>query len=120
MLDGLYHSGKREKVSKNNIKRYSLETINKMQNDGASKTDWSKAGEMTDEDLEVSIASDADEAGIDFDWSKASPHLHKPKAVLHMRVDKEVLDYFRDQGKGYQTKINSVLLSYIRAQKKTA
>jgi len=30
-----------------------------------------------------------------------------------MRVDYEVLEFFRNQGKGYQTKINAVLRSYV-------
>jgi len=39
--------------------------------------------------------------------------LPRPKADLHMRVDRDVLDYFRSQGKGYQTRINAVLRSYV-------
>ena len=69
-----------------------------------------------DEELEASIAADPEEAELEFDWSKASPVLPEAKAVLHMRVDREVLEYFRKQGKGYQTKINSVLASYVQAQ----
>lgn len=107
-------------ANKENIVRYSLQDINEMQKRGESKTDWAKAGSVSDNQLEASITADRDEASLDFDWSKASPHLHEPKAILHMRVDQEVLDYFRAQGKGYQTKINSVLLSYIRAQQKKA
>lgn len=106
-------------LKKENTVRYSINEINEMRKRGESRTDWSKAGAMTETQLEASIAADPDEATLDFDWSKASPHLHEPKAVLHMRVDHEVLDFFRAQGKGYQTKINSVLLSYIRAQQKT-
>jgi uncharacterized protein (DUF4415 family) len=30
-----------------------------------------------------------------------------------MRVDRDVLEFFRRQGRGYQTKINAVLRSYV-------
>ena len=37
----------------------------------------------------------------------------KAKALFTMRLDKDVLDWFRGQGKGYQTRINAILRSYI-------
>lgn len=45
--------------------------------------------------------------------SIAGGALPQLKAVLNMRVDYEVLEYFRNQGKGYQTIINAVLRSYV-------
>ncbi len=39
--------------------------------------------------------------------------LPKPNADLHMRINHDVLDYFRSQGRGYQTRINAVLRSYV-------
>jgi uncharacterized protein (DUF4415 family) len=30
-----------------------------------------------------------------------------------MRIDRDVLDYFRSMGRGYQTRINAVLRSYV-------
>lgn len=80
---------------------------------GESRTDWAKAAAMTDEQLEASIAADRDEAGMVIDWDSASVELPKPKADLHMRVDQDVLDFFRKTGKGYQTRINAVLRSYV-------
>ena len=47
------------------------------------------------------------------DWESASPRLPQPKAELHMRIDRDVLDYFRRLGRGYQTRINAVLRSYV-------
>ena len=37
----------------------------------------------------------------------------QPKVVLNMRVDRDVLDYFRRTGRGYQARINAVLRSYV-------
>ena len=47
------------------------------------------------------------------DWDSATIEMPQPKAVLNMRVDRDVLDYFRQTGKGYQTRINAVLRSYV-------
>ena len=40
------------------------------------------------------------------------------KAQLTIRVDREVLDWFRGQGRGYQTRINALLRAYMEAHKK--
>jgi uncharacterized protein (DUF4415 family) len=40
-----------------------------------------------------------------------------PKKPVSIRLDAEVLDWFKGQGRGYQTKINAVLKAYMKAQK---
>ena len=42
------------------------------------------------------------------------------KAQLTIRVDHEVLEWFRKQGRGYQTRINALLRAYMNAHKKGA
>lgn len=39
------------------------------------------------------------------------------KAQLTLRVDNDVLEWFRKQGQGYQTKINALLRAYMDAHK---
>ena len=68
---------------------------------------------MTEEEITAAIASDPDEAGMVIDWSTVSVDLPQPKEVLNMRIDADVLQFFRREGKGYQTKINAVLRSYV-------
>jgi uncharacterized protein (DUF4415 family) len=80
---------------------------------GETRSDWAKAAAMTPEEIEADIASDPDEAGMVVDWDSVSIELPGPKADLHMRIDRDVLDYFRQSGKGYQTRINAVLRSYV-------
>ena len=41
-----------------------------------------------------------------------------PKAQPTIGVDREVLDWFRKQGRGYQTRINALLRAYMDAHKK--
>jgi uncharacterized protein (DUF4415 family) len=68
---------------------------------------------MTEAEIAADIASDPDEADMAVDWDKITVELPKPKADLHMRIDRDVLDYFRSMGRGYQTRINAVLRSYV-------
>lgn len=44
----------------------------------------------------------------------------EPKAQLTIRVDRDVLDWFRQQGRGYQTRINALLRAYKAAHDKDA
>lgn len=40
-----------------------------------------------------------------------------PKVPISMRVDPEVLHWFKDSGKGYLSRMNAVLRAYVEAQK---
>jgi uncharacterized protein (DUF4415 family) len=99
-------------AKKDRIKTHTADELCAIQARGESKSDWAAAA-MTDAEIEAAVAQDADEAGMVVDWTKASVEPSQPKAVLNMRVDREVLDFFRREGKGYQTKINAVLRSYV-------
>lgn len=52
-------------------------------------------------------------------WEKAVVEPPKTKSSVTLRVDPDILDFFREGGRGYQTRIHSVLRSYVDAQKKT-
>jgi uncharacterized protein (DUF4415 family) len=78
-----------------------------------TRSDWKKAAAMSDEQVEASIAADPDEAGMVMDWDNVTVEVPKSKADLHMRVDRDVLDFFRKTGKGYQTRTNAVLRTHV-------
>ncbi len=70
---------------------------------------------IKDKDIDY---SDIPETDADF-WANAE--LIEPDRTQHvtLRVKKSVLDHFKAEGKkGYQTRINAVLESYVRAQEK--
>ena len=73
------------------------------------KSSWERkcGSALSDEEIEAAVADDEDEAGMHVDWSTVSVESPHPKAVLNMRFDYDVLEYFRSQGKGYQKKINA-------------
>lgn len=87
--------------------------IGEMRRLGRVRSNWAKSNAMTPAQVEAAIASDPDEAGLVVDWASATVDLPQAKSVLNMRVDRDVLDFFRAQGRGYQTRINAVLRSYV-------
>jgi len=85
---------------KEHIVRHTAEELAAMTKRGETHSDWKKAAAMSDEQFETSIAADPDEAGMVTDWDKATVEMPQPKALLNMRVDRDVLDFFRKTGKG--------------------
>jgi uncharacterized protein (DUF4415 family) len=69
---------------------------------------------MKDEEIDTSDIPPLDEAFF------AEATLTKPQAKpsITIRLDPDVLDWFKSQGQGYQTRINAVLRRYVEAQKK--
>ena len=98
---------------KERIVRSTDDQLRAMCERGEDKSDWAQAAAMTESEIDAAIASDPDEAGMVVDWSTLSVGLPQPKEVLNMRIDADVMQFFRRQGKGYQTKINAVLRSYV-------
>jgi uncharacterized protein (DUF4415 family) len=76
-----------------------------------SMTDWKRIDAMRDEDIDF---SDIPKLGPGF---FANAILWPgPKEQITLRLDPDVLKFFRKQGRGYQTTINSVLRKYMEAQ----
>ena len=76
-----------------------------------SKTDWKRLSEMRDEDIDTSDIPELD----DTFFEKAEVRLPLKKSVT-IRLDADVLEWFKAQGKGYQTRINQLLRKYMEAQ----
>jgi len=51
-------------------------------------------------------------------WNNARPVYSKGKKAISIRLDSDIIDFFKEEGKGYQSKINNVLRSYIEAHHK--
>jgi uncharacterized protein (DUF4415 family) len=84
-----------------------------------SQTDQTKAETLTDEDIEAAIADDPDWAEFkDIDWSKAELVLPAKKKAISIRVDEDVLNFFKKAGEGYQKRMNAVLRSYVQQKSK--
>lgn len=85
---------------------------------GEAITDWERVDAMTDEEVEANI--DEDDEG-QFDLSQAFRGLPQglgvPKQQLTVRLDTDVIDFFKAQGKGYQTRMNAVLRQFMEHEK---
>jgi uncharacterized protein (DUF4415 family) len=77
-------------------------------------SDLQRLRQMKDEEIDY---SDIPELDADF-FERAVIVLPKPKASISIRLDQEVLDWFKAQGKGYQTRINALLRAYMEAHSK--
>jgi len=102
-------------MSEKNIVSYSLDEIRGKIAKGGDRTDWTRVDAMTDEDIERAMRDDPDWADlIDFDWSGAHMVFPVQKKSISIRLDEDVVDFFKKSGKGYQTRINAVLRHYMK------
>ena len=81
------------------------------------KTDWEKLRNLTDEEIEASIANDPDWSD-DWNWSEAVLAIPPKKTAISIRLDADVLDFFKQDGAGYQRRMNAVLRSYMDQKKR--
>ncbi|MBU2515576.1 BrnA antitoxin family protein [bacterium] len=78
----------------------------------ASKTDWEKVDSISEREIKY---SEIPELNKRF-WKEAELVMPENKTKVTIRLDNDVINWFKSHGKGYQTKINTVLKSYIQAQ----
>jgi uncharacterized protein (DUF4415 family) len=108
---------------KGNIVRYSAEEIDAMLARGESKTDWARVMAKTEEELAADVASDPDWNDVPEDWVSRA-HLatglmrgrHENKRQVTMRFDADILDYFKSQGRGWQSRMNAVLRGFVERE----
>ncbi|PWK72670.1 BrnA antitoxin family protein [Aminobacter sp. AP02] len=106
-------------MSKQHIVKYSADEIRKKIASGEGQSDWARVDAMTDAEIEAAMRIDPDWADtIDIDWSNAVAVYPLPKQAISIRLDQDVVDFFKDTGKGYQTRINAVLRHFMIETKK--
>jgi uncharacterized protein (DUF4415 family) len=91
-----------------NIVRYTRETLPK------GKTDWDKLKNMSEEAIDKAAKSDQENPR----WTKkmleqATLSMPQRKVPIHIYIDEDVINWFKLKGRGYQSRINSVLKSYV-------
>lgn len=77
-------------------------------------TELAAVAAMPDEVIDY---SDAPELADAF-WQAANQPIPEQKAQITLRIDADVIDFFKHTGKRYQTRINAVLRAYVEAHKK--
>ena len=73
---------------------------------------------MTDREIADATARDSDAVGLGIDWSEAELVLPESKQAISIRLDKDIIPFFKHKGPGYQTKINAVLRSYVQHERR--
>lgn len=80
-------------------------------------TDWERFSHKSDQEIDAGIAADPDARQTDAKfWEKARVVMPKNKETITIRLDADLLQWFRET-KGYQTRINAILRSYMEAQR---
>ena len=80
-------------------------------------TDWEALSRLSDADIRAGIDSDPDARATDENfWKDARVVLPKPKRLVTLRLDADLLEWLRRES-GYQTRINAILRAYMDAKK---
>ena len=83
-----------------------------------SQTDWVRLAAMKPEDIDLSDIPET--TPEEFARAVVRRGLNKPvaKKQITLRIDGDVLEWFKAKGKGYQVEINALLKAYVEAHKK--
>jgi uncharacterized protein (DUF4415 family) len=78
-------------------------------------TDWERLRRLDDATLHAAIAADTDAPATDEGfWKNAKVVWPRPKETVTIRLDADLLAWLR-QERGYQTRINAILRTYMKA-----
>lgn len=76
-----------------------------------TQADWDRLANMKDEDIDFSDIPELDE-----NFFRNARVRMPAKQTMTIRLDLDVLEWFKHQGPGYQTRINQLLRHYMEAQ----
>lgn len=82
-----------------------------------SQTDWDRLDKMSDEEIDT---SEIPVMGEDFFRNADLMMPSESKVPITIRIDKPVLEWFKSQGKGYQTRMNAILKAYVSSNREKA
>jgi len=104
-------------MTQNDItKKYTLSEIKQKIARGESRTDWERLRNKSDADIHAAVTTDPDAFIADTEfWKNAKVTKPNGKISAHLRIDNDVFEWFKKQGKGHLTHMNAVLRSYVEA-----
>jgi uncharacterized protein (DUF4415 family) len=84
------------------------------------KSDCARVTSMSEKEIMRAAKSDPDAQPTDLEfWKDARIVLPAGKHPVTLRLDRDVLDWFKAQGRRYQSRMNAVLRSYMEGHRKT-
>ena len=82
-----------------------------------AETDWDKLDSMSDDEIDFSDCPEVSPEQFARAIVKRGIPATKNKVQVTLRIDDEVLEWFKSQGRGYQTQINNLLKAYMEAHR---
>ena len=80
-----------------------------------SKTDWKRIDALEDKDIDLSDAPEVSTEMFARAIIRRGLKFVPNKTQMTIRLDSDVLEWYKNQGSGYQTKINALLRAYMEA-----
>jgi uncharacterized protein (DUF4415 family) len=96
--------------------RYTAKQVKARIARGEDRTNWDKVDAATGSKLEASIRADVDDVRGEPDWTRAVAGIPAPKDHINIRIDHDILQWFKSNGKGYQTRMNNVLRAFVQTR----
>lgn len=102
------------------IVTYTAKELREMVARGEDLTDSERLDNLTEDEIERNALDDYLESG-EPDWTGpvwvgGLPGQVPAKLQLTLRIDEDVIEWFKSQGKGYQTRMNAVLRQFMEHQ----
>ena len=98
-----------------NIRRYTAAELKAKR--AQTRTDLHRVDAQSDEELERLIAEDEDERSMRADWTRAKLVLPQAKKSVHLRLEEEIINFFKSKGKGHISRMQAVLKAYVDAHR---
>lgn len=83
----------------------------------ATRTDWKRLDALRDEEIDLSDNPEVTPEMFAKAMVRQGLRPMEPKEQVTLRLDADVLKWFRSLGKGYQTQINALLRAYMEAHR---
>lgn len=99
---------------KRTMKRFSVSDL-RLELDDQEIAELQDLKKLTDEEVERRVSGDPDARPAEAEWLREGEVVY-PKKPISIRLDEDVIGYFKRNGKGYQSRINAVLKKYVRSQ----
>ncbi len=79
-----------------------------------SSTDWERVDAMTDEQIDYTDSPKITRELFSTGIRKSGKRAGEVKEAISIRLDKDVLEWFRARGRGYQSEVNALLRVYMQ------
>jgi uncharacterized protein (DUF4415 family) len=84
-----------------------------------SRTDWARLKTRTQAEIDAAALADPDNPPLtDEQLASLVVVMPPPKQPINIRLDEDIISWFKAQGSGYQTRINQVLRAYVDARQR--